>query len=168
MRMIVLGRMLKGKALLTLFTQPLGVLRPIAIALGGPLLKYIFTTSTKEARKMDQNQGIGRLHVVELGFNTTRMLFTFGNLGAIAIDALADLSDGSKLALSVAVVILNISCVLSFDAELKIYAALSKDAGDENSAYTKNSRETPWGVFRVFCLVICIAAAVTQWMAING
>ena len=117
---------------------------------------------------MDQNIGIGRLKVVELGFNTTRMLFTFGNLGAIAIDALADLSDGSKLALSVAVVILNISCVLSFDAELKIYAALSKDAGDENSAYAKNSRETPWGVFRVFCLVICIAAAVTQWMAING
>ena len=43
---------------------------------------------------MDQNIGIGRLKVVELGFNTTRMLFTFGNLGAIAIDALADLSDG--------------------------------------------------------------------------
>ena len=117
---------------------------------------------------MDQNQSIGRLHVVELGFNNTRTLFTFGNLAAIAIDALADLSDGSKLALSVAVVILNISCVLSFDAELKIYAALSKDAGDENSAYAKNSRETPWGVFRVFCLVICIAAAVTQWLAING
>jgi len=57
---------------------------------------------------MDQNIGIGRLKVVELGFNTTRMLFTFGNLAAIAIDALADLSDGSKLALSVAVVILNI------------------------------------------------------------
>ncbi len=117
---------------------------------------------------MDQNQGIGRLHVVELGFNTTRMLFTFGNLAAIAIDGLADLSDGSKLALSVAVVILNISCVLSFDAELKIYAALGKDAGDENSAYAKNSKQTPWGAFRVFCLVICVAAAVTQWMAING
>ena len=81
---------------------------------------------------------------------------------------LADLSDGSKLALSVAVLILNISCVLSFDAELKIYAALSKDAGDENSAYAKNSRETPWGVFRVFCLVICVVAAVAQLMAING
>jgi hypothetical protein len=58
--------------------------------------------------------------------------------------------------------------VLSFDAELKIYAALSKDTGDENSAYAKNGRETPWGVFRVFCVVICIAAAVTQWMAINA
>ena len=118
--------------------------------------------------KMDQNPGIGRLHVVELGFNTTRMLFTFGNLAAIAVDALADLSDGSKLALSVAVVILNISCVLSFDAELKIYAALNKDAGDENSAYAKNGRETPWTAFRVFCLVICVAAALTQWMAINA
>ena len=37
---------------------------------------------------MEQNAGIGRLHVVELGFNTTRMLFTFGNLAAIAIDAI--------------------------------------------------------------------------------
>ena len=117
---------------------------------------------------MDQNVGIGRLHVVELGFNTTRMLFTFGNLAAIAIDALADLSDGSKLALSVAVVILNISCVLSFDAELKIYAALSKDTGDENTAYAKNGKETPWGVFRIFCLLICVVAAVTQVMAINA
>jgi hypothetical protein len=45
---------------------------------------------------MDQNPGIGRLHVVELGFNTTRMLFTFGNLAAIAVDALADLGDGSS------------------------------------------------------------------------
>ena len=122
----------------------------------------------KEALKMDQNPGIGRLHVVELGFNTTRMLFTFGNLAAIAIDALADLSDGLKLALSVAVVILNIACVLSFDAELKIFAALSKDTGDENSAYAKNSKQTPWGAFRVFCLLICIAAALTQWMAINA
>ena len=117
---------------------------------------------------MDLNVISARGHQVELGFNTTRMLFTFGNLGAIAIDALADLSDGSKLALSVFVVILNIASVLSFDAELKIFAALSKDTGDENSAYAKNSRETPWGVFRVFCLVICIAAALTQWMAING
>ena len=132
------------------------------------VLKKALTTSMERLEKMDQNIGIGRLKVVELGFNTTRMLFTFGNLGAIAIDALADLSDGSKLALSVAVVILNISCVLSFDAELKIYAALSKDTGDENSAYAKNGRETPWGVFRVFCLVICVAAALTQWMAINA
>ena len=146
----------------------LGVLPKDARALGGVFHLYILYYFNGEVEKMDQNIGIGRLKVVELGFNTTRMLFTFGNLGAIAIDALADLSDGSKLALSVAVVILNISCVLSFDAELKIYAALSKDAGDENSAYAKNSRETPWGVFRVFCLVICVAAAVTQWMAING
>jgi len=127
-----------------------------------------FTTSTKEVRKMDQQLNAARGHNVELGFNNTRTLFTFGNLAAIAIDALADLSDGSKLALSVAVVILNISCVLSFDAELKIFAALSKDSGDENTAYARNGRETPWGVFRVFCLVICVVAAVTQWMAING
>ena len=117
---------------------------------------------------MDQHLNAARAHNVELGFNNTRTLFTFGNLAAIAIDALADLSDGSKLALSVAVVILNISCVLSFDTELKIFAALSKDTGDENSAYANGGKQTPWGAFRVFCLVICVVAAVTQWMAING
>jgi hypothetical protein len=117
---------------------------------------------------MDQNLNAARGHNVELGFNTTRMLFIFGNLAAIAIDALADLSDGSKLALSAFVVILNIACVLSFDTELKIFASLTKDAGDENSAYAKGGKQTPWGAFRVFCLVICVVAAITQWMAING
>ena len=61
---------------------------------------------------MDQNANAARGHQVELGFNTTRMTFVFGNIAALAIDALADLSDGSKLALSVFVVILNIACVL--------------------------------------------------------
>jgi len=83
---------------------------------------------------MDQNLNAARGHNFKLGLNTTRMLFTFGNLTAISIDALADLSDGLKLALSVAVVILNFSCVLSFDTELKIFASLSNDTGDENSA----------------------------------
>ena len=117
---------------------------------------------------MDQHLNAARAHNVELGFNNTRTLFTFGNLAAIAIDALADLSDGSKLALSVAVVILNLSCVLSFDTELKIFASLSKDTGDENSAYANGGKTTPWGAFRVFCVVICVVAAVTQWMAINA
>jgi hypothetical protein len=117
---------------------------------------------------MDQHLNAARGHNVELGFNNTRTLFMFGNLGAIAIDALADLSDGSKLALSVFVVILNVACLLSFDTELKIFAALGKDAGDENSAYVNGGKQTPWGAFRVFCLVICVVAAVTQWMAINS
>ena len=117
---------------------------------------------------MDQNAGMGRLHVVELGFNTTRMTFLFGNAAALAINAFADLDSASKLALSAFVVILNIASLLSFDAELKIYAALTKDTGDENSAYAKNGKETPWGAFRVFCVLICVVAAVTQWMAINA
>lgn len=90
---------------------------------------------------MDQNLNAASGHNVRLGLNTTRMLFTFGNLTAIAIDALADLSDGLKLALSVAVVILNISCVLSFDTELKIFVSLSKDTGDENSAYANGDKK---------------------------
>ena len=117
---------------------------------------------------MDQHLNAARGHNVELGFNNTRTLFIFGNLAAIAIDALADLNDGSKLALSVFVVIINIACLLAFDTELKIFSNLSKDTGDENSAYAAGGKETSWGAFRVFCVLICVVAAVTQWMAING
>ena len=117
---------------------------------------------------MDHHVNAQRTHNNELGFNTTRMTFLFGNAAALAINAFADLDSASKLALSAFVVILNIASLLSFDAELKIYAALTKDTGDENSAYAKNGKETPWGAFRVFCVLICVVAAVTQWMAINA
>ena len=117
---------------------------------------------------MDHHVNAQRTHNNELGFNTTRMTFLFGNAAALAINAFADLDSASKLALSAFVVILNIASLLSFDAELKIYAALTKDTGDENSAYAKNGKETPWGAFRVFCILICVVAAVTQWMAINA
>ena len=117
---------------------------------------------------MDHHLNAQRVHNNELGFNTTRMTFLFGNAAALAINAFADLDSASKLALSAFVVILNIASLLSFDAELKIYAALTKDTGDENSAYAKNGKETPWGAFRVFCMLICVVAAVTQWMAINA
>ena len=117
---------------------------------------------------MDQNAGMGRLHVVELGFNTTRMTFIFGNAAALAINAFADLDSASKMALSAFVVILNIASLLSFDTELKTFAALTKDNGDDNSAYASAGKENPWGAFRVFCVLICVVAAVTQWMAINA
>ena len=40
---------------------------------------------------MDQDLNIKRAHNTELGFNTTRMTFVFGNIGAIAINSFADL-----------------------------------------------------------------------------
>jgi len=118
---------------------------------------------------MDQNLNAKRVHNTELGFNTTRMVFIFGNLATLAMITFGDLtSDPFKLALSAFVVILNIASLLSFDTELKTFAALTKDSGDDNSAYVSAGKANPWGAFRVFCLVICVVAAVTQWMAINS
>jgi hypothetical protein len=117
---------------------------------------------------MDQNLSAKRFHNNELGFNTTRMTFLFGNSATLAINAFADLDSASKLALSAFVIMLNLASLLAFDSELKTFLALSKDAGDEKSEYAAEGRKTPWGAFRVFCLVICVVAAVTQIMAINA
>ena len=117
---------------------------------------------------MDHHLNAQRFHNNELGFNTTRMTFLFGNAGALAINAFADLDSASKMALSAFVVILNIASLLSFDAELKTFVALTKDSGDDNSAYASAGKANPWGAFRVFCVLICVVAAVTQWMAINA
>ena len=117
---------------------------------------------------MDHHLNAQRVLNNELGFNTTRMTFLFGNAATLAINAFADLDSASKMALSAFVVILNIASLLSFDTELKTYAALTKDNGDDNSAYASAGKENPWGAFRVFCVLICVVAAVTQWMAINA
>ena len=117
---------------------------------------------------MDQNLNVKRFHNNELGFNTTRMTFLFGNAATLAINAFADLDSASKLALSAFVVMLNFASLLAFDSELKTFLALSKDAGKEKSEYVTAGKKTPWGAFRVFCLLICVVAAVTQVMAINA
>ena len=117
---------------------------------------------------MDQHLNAQRVHNTELGFNTTRMVFIFGNLATLAIHAFADLDSSSKLALSAFVVIVNIASVLSFDTELKQFQAVGQDTNDENSNYAKAGAKNPWGAFRVFCLLICLVAAVTQLMAINA
>jgi len=117
---------------------------------------------------MDQHLIAQRAHNAELGFNTTRMTFLMGNAASIAITCFAHLNSQTQLALTAFVIILNIASFLSFDTELKIFAALSKDGGDENSVFANGSKQTPWGAFRIFCLVICIVAAVTQVMAINA
>jgi len=96
------------------------------------------------------------------------MVFIFGNLGTLAIHAFADLDSASKMALSAFVIIINIASVLSFDTELKQFEAVGKDTSDENSNYDNAGSKNPWGAFRIFCLLICVVAAVTQWMAINA
>jgi hypothetical protein len=118
---------------------------------------------------MDQNLNANRVHNTELGFNTTRMVFIFGNLATLAMITFGDLSsDPFRLALSAFVIIINIASVLSFDTELKQFEAIGKDTNDENSNYAKAGSKNPWGAFRVFCLIICVTAAVTQFMAINA
>ena len=117
---------------------------------------------------MDQHLNASRVHNTELGFNTTRMVFIFGNLATLAIHAFADLDSASQLALSALVIIVNLASVLSFDTELKQFAAISQDTSDENSNYAKAGSSNPWGVFRIFCLLICLVAAVMQVMAINA
>jgi hypothetical protein len=117
---------------------------------------------------MDQHLNAQRVHNTELGFNTTRMTFIFGNLGTLAIHAFADLDSASKMALSAFVIIINIASVLSFDTELKQFEAVGKDTQDENSNYSNAGSKNPWSAFRVFCVLICVVAAITQWMAINA
>ena len=117
---------------------------------------------------MDQHVNAQRVHNTELGFNTTRMVFIFGNLATLAIHAFADLDSASKMALSAFVIIINIASVLSFDTELKQFEAIGKDTMDENSNYAQAGSKNPWGAFRIFCVLICVVAAVTQWMAIKS
>jgi hypothetical protein len=117
---------------------------------------------------MDQHLNAQRVHNTELGFNTTRMIFIFGNLGTLAIHAFADLDSASKMALSAFVIIINIASVLSFDTELKQFEAIGKDTNEEKSNYAQAGSKNPWGAFRVFCLLICLVAAITQVMAINA
>jgi len=120
---------------------------------------------------MDQHLNARRVHNTELGFNTTRMVFIFGNLATLAMITFGDLDLGGnplKLALSAIVVIINIASVLSFDTELKQFQAVGHDTNDENSHYSKAGAKNPWGAFRIFCLLICVVAAVTQLMAINA
>jgi hypothetical protein len=99
------------------------------------------------------------------------MVFIFGNLATLAMITFGDLDLGGnplKLALSAIVVIINIASVLSFDTELKQFQAVGHDTNDENSHYSKAGAKNPWGAFRIFCLLICVVAAVTQLMAINA
>ena len=115
---------------------------------------------------MDQNLNAPRLHSQVLGFNATRTLFILGNMASMAVISFADLGSQAQLALASMVVIVNIASLLSFDQDLKTFAALSADTGDEKSPYASLANTSPWGAFRVFCLIICIVAAVTQVMAI--
>ena len=87
---------------------------------------------------MDQNLNAKRVHNTELGFNTTRMVFIFGNLATLAMITFGDLSsDPFKLALSAFVIIINIASVLSFDTELSSLRLLAKTQMRRNQTMHK-------------------------------
>ena len=115
---------------------------------------------------MDQNLNAPRLHSQVLGFNATRTLFILGNMATIAVISFADVGSQAQLALASMVVIVNIASLLSLEQDLKTFAALAADMGDEKSHYASGGMASPWGAFRVICLIICIVLAVTQVMAI--
>jgi len=115
---------------------------------------------------MDQNLNATRGHSARLASNATRTLFILGNMASIAVISFADLGSQAQLALASMVVIVNIASLLSFDQDLKTFAALTADAGDEKSNCASLAKTSPWGAFWVFCLIICIVAAVTRVMAI--
>ena len=50
---------------------------------------------------MDHHLNAQRVHNNELGFNTTRMTFLFGNAAALAINAFADLDSASKMVMTI-------------------------------------------------------------------
>ena len=101
-----------------------------------------------------------------LGFNATRTLFVLGNMATIAVISFADLGSQAQLALASMVLIVNFVSLLSFEQDLKTFAALAADMGDEKSHFASGGKASPWGAFRVICLIICIVLAVTQVMAI--
>jgi len=115
---------------------------------------------------MHQNLNETRVRSTLLASNATRTLFILGNMASIAVISFADLGSQAQLALASMVVIVNILSLLALDQDLKNLAALSADAGDEQSHYASVAKTNPWGAFRVFGLIICIVAAVTQVMAI--
>ena len=113
---------------------------------------------------MDKN--FIRLDIVSSRFNTTRMIFVIGNLVTMGIIAFADLGSQKQLALSTLVFINNLMSFLSLNAELKRFDAIAEDSKDENSHYTRAATATPWRIFRILCMLMCLATSLTQIMAI--
>ena len=113
---------------------------------------------------MDKN--FIRLNIISSSFNTTRMIFVIGNLVTMGVIAFTDLGSQKQLALSALVFINNLMSFLSLNAELKQFDAIAEDGKDENSHYTRATTATPWRIFRILCMLMCLVASLTQIMAI--
>ena len=115
---------------------------------------------------MDANVRASDYRSTIISFRSSSFTFTVGNIASLVIIVFGDLTSQAQLALAAFVVILNLASVLSFENAIGGFSVLAKDQQNENSNMGKEAGKAPFGFFRIFCLVICIVAAVTQLLAI--
>jgi hypothetical protein len=105
---------------------------------------------------MDANVRASDYQTTVFSFRSISYTFTAGNAASLAIIVFGDLTSQAQLALAAFVVMLNLASALSFDNSLRAMSVLAKEMGWKG----------PFGFYRIFCLVVCIVAAVTQLLAI--
>ena len=115
---------------------------------------------------MDANVRASDSRSTVIGFESSAIRNLVGNAASLAIIVFGDLTSQAQLALAAFVVINNLASALSFDNQIGSFSVLAKDQQNENSNYGKEAGKAPFGFYRIFCLVICIVAAVTQLLAI--
>ena len=115
---------------------------------------------------MDANVRASDYRSTVISFELSAITLTVGNIASLVIIVFGDLTSQAQLAVAAFVVILNLASALSFDNGIGGFSVLAKDLQNENSNFGKEAGKAPFGFFRIFCLVICIVAAVTQLLAI--
>ena len=115
---------------------------------------------------MDANVRASDYRSTVISFESSTFQFVVGNVASLAIIVFGDLTSQAQLALAAFVVILNLASVLSFENAIGGFSVLAKDQQNENSNMGKEAGKAPFGFYRIFCVVSCIVAAVTQLLAI--
>ena len=115
---------------------------------------------------MDANVRASDSRSTVIGFESTAIRNIVGNAASLAIIVFGDLTSQAQLALAAFVVINNLASALSFDNQIGSFSVLAKDQQNENTNYGKAAGKAPFGFYRIFSVVACIVAAVTQLFAI--
>ena len=115
---------------------------------------------------MDANVRASDYRSTVISFESSSFQFVVGNIASLVIIVFGDLTSQAQLALAAFVVINNLAGAVSFDSAIGGFSVLAKDLQNENSNMGKEAGKAPFGFYRIFCLVICIVAAVTQLLAI--
>ena len=115
---------------------------------------------------MDANVRASDYRSTVISFESSTFQFFVGNVASLAIIVFSDLTSQAQLALAAFVVILNLVSALSFENGIGSFSVLAKDLQNENTNFGKEAGKAPFGFYRIFCVVACIVAAVTQLLAI--